>query len=92
MEGYKKYRTIHRISYIVFFLYLLFISLGNHTFGLDPDFVPYLIVIPFVFYCAITVGMEILVRKEIRKKKIEQKKIRKTEKQGFKNRRMISYS
>jgi len=69
MEGYKKYRTIHRIAYISFFFYLVILTLSNFNFGLENGTMPYHIIIPFIIYCIIATGMEILIRKEIREKK-----------------------
>ena len=69
MEGYKKYRTVHRIAYISFFIYLIMLAFSNSTFGLESGTMPYHIIIPFIIYCIITAGMEILIRKEIRAKK-----------------------
>lgn len=84
MEGYKKYKTIHRIAYILFFSYLFILSLGKFTFGLHIDHVAYLILIPFIAYCAIAISMEIMIRKEIAIKKTEQKKHKEIEDQEYK--------
>lgn len=70
MEIYKKYRTIYRISYIVFLAYLLIISIGNFHLG---DYAPYFLVIPFLLYCLAAITMEILIRRE-RKSFYENKK------------------
>lgn len=63
MERYKKYKTIHRISYIVFFTYLLILALSNFTFGENTTYIPYLIIIPFLIYCTIAITVTILIRK-----------------------------
>ncbi len=73
MDIYKKYRTIYRISYIVFLAYLLIISIGNFDLG---DYAPYFLVIPFLLYCLAAVVMEILIRRE-RKLFYENKKDKK---------------
>jgi len=69
MKGYKKYRTIHRISYISLFSYLFIVSVSNFNFGGYADYIPYFIAIPFFIYCGIAIGMEILIRRDIRKEK-----------------------
>lgn len=59
MEKHKKYKSIHRIAYIAFFLYLIILAIGNINFG---KYTPYFIIIPFITYCLITIGIKILVR------------------------------
>ncbi|MBB4037549.1 putative ferric reductase [Dysgonomonas hofstadii] len=68
MEGYKKYRTIHRIAYIVFFFYLLLLAMSDINFGLKNGEMPYHIIVPFIIYCVIAASAEILIRKEIKEK------------------------
>jgi len=63
MERYKKYRTIQKISYIIFFLYLLVLALGNISFGEYAIYIPYCIVIPFIIYCATMITTEVLISK-----------------------------
>lgn len=64
MERYKKYRTIQKASYIVFFLYLLILALSNFSFNGNVEYIPYFIIIPFVVYCVIMITTEILIYKE----------------------------
>jgi len=64
MDSYKKYRTIHRIAYISFFIYLLILAVSDINFGLKNGEIPYHILIPFALYCIIAVGMEVVIRKE----------------------------
>jgi c-di-AMP phosphodiesterase-like protein len=64
MQKYEKYKTIHRISYIVFFSYLLILAVGNFDFGEYTSYIPYFIVVPFLIYCTIAVSVNILIRKE----------------------------
>lgn len=64
MERYKKYRTIQKTSYIVFFLYLLILALSNFSFNGKVEYIPYFIIIPFVVYCIIMITTEILIYKE----------------------------
>ena len=69
MEGYKKYRTIHRIAYIAFFIYLVILALSGFNFGMEAGTMPYHIIIPFIIYCVIAASVEIRIRKEIKDKK-----------------------
>lgn len=64
MERYKKYRTIQKASYIVFFLYLLILALSNSSFNGNVEYIPYFIIIPFVVYCITMITTEILIYKE----------------------------
>lgn len=64
MERYKKYRTIQKASYIVFFLYLLILALSNFSFNGNVEYIPYFIIIPFVVYCITMITTEILIYKE----------------------------
>ena len=64
MERYKKYRTIQKASYIVFFLYLLILALSNFRFNGNVEYIPYFIIIPFVVYCITMITTEILIYKE----------------------------
>lgn len=73
MKGYKKYKNIHSISYIIFFSYLFIISISNYDFGGNKDYIPYFIIIPFVIYCGIALLTEILIRKEISISRSERK-------------------
>ncbi|MDR2950165.1 MAG: hypothetical protein LBV71_13285 [Prevotella sp.] len=73
MEKYRKYKTIHRISYIIFFFYLIILSIGNFDFGEYAAYVPYFIAVPFLIYCAIAIFAEIRIRKELRESSVEKK-------------------
>lgn len=63
MQKYEKYKIIHRISYIVFFSYLLILAVGNFDFGEYANYIPYFIAVPFLIYCSIAVTTRILLRK-----------------------------
>jgi hypothetical protein len=66
MEKHKKYKSIHRIAYIAFFLYLIILAIGNIDFG---EYTPHFIIIPFIIYCLITIGIEVLVKKNAKDKR-----------------------
>ena len=74
MQKYEKYKVIHRISYIVFFSYLLILAVGNFDFGEYTSYIPYFIVVPFLIYCAIAISVNILIRKARTKKYLDKKK------------------
>lgn len=63
MQKYEKYKVIHRISYIVFFSYLLILAVGDFDFGEYTSYIPYFIVVPFLTYCTIAISVNILIRK-----------------------------
>jgi len=63
MQKYEKYKVIHRISYIVFFSYLLILAMGDFDFGEYTNYIPYFIVVPFLTYCTIAISVNILIRK-----------------------------
>ncbi|NDV97258.1 hypothetical protein D0T84_20470 [Dysgonomonas sp. 521] len=63
MGRYKKCRTIQKISYGVFFLYILILAVGKFSFGEYVEYVPYFITIPFILYCAVMIVTEVMVRK-----------------------------
>lgn len=63
MGRYKKCRTIQKIPYIVFFLYILILALGKFSFGEYAEYVPYFIAIPFILYCTVMIVTEVMIRK-----------------------------
>lgn len=71
MERYKKYKAIHRIAYIAFFLYLIILAIGNFSFG---EYTPYFIVIPFIAYCSVAIGVRILIRQNAKEEFTEEDK------------------
>lgn len=73
MKGYKKYRTIHTIAYIAFFIYIIILAINNSNLGFEAGAAPYHIIIPFIIYCIIAIGAEILTRKEIKEQKESEK-------------------
>lgn len=74
MKKYEKYKVIHRISYIVFFSYLLILAVGDFDFGEYTSYIPYFIVVPFLTYCTIAISVNILIRKARAEKELNKKK------------------
>ncbi|WP_051697571.1 hypothetical protein [Prevotella sp. 10(H)] len=70
MQKYSKYKVLHRISYIVFFSYLLILAILKFNFGQYNDYAAYFIIVPFLIYCAIAISITILARKSRSKKYI----------------------
>lgn len=66
MKNYKKYKALYSTAYIVFFSYLLILSVGNFDFGKYEVFIPYFITIPFLIYILIAIFSEIKIRKSIK--------------------------
>lgn len=75
MKRHKKYETMHTIAYIVFFIYIIILAVSDFNFGLEAGAIPYHIIIPFIVYCLIAGGAEVLIRKERKdKKELEREK------------------
>lgn len=68
MKNYKKYKALYSMAYIVFFSYLLILSLGNFDFGKYEVYMPYFIVIPFLIYCFIVIFSKIMMNKTFEKR------------------------
>lgn len=68
MKNYKKYKALYTTAYILFFSYLLILSIGNFDFGRYEVYTPYFIVIPFLIYCSVAVISEIMMWKSIKQR------------------------
>lgn len=66
MEKLKKYGSIQLAAYIVFFAYLLILSVGIFDLREHSAYIPYLIAIPLIIYCLVLIVTNVLISKEKR--------------------------